>query len=725
MFEPGYHVLADVSPFWLARLTSDPKVPPPKPAAPLGAEWSRWINEGVQTLFTASEGASRGLFEKARAAADDRDQCGLTSFMHASALRQAGLVEQALAVWQEARSRHAKVPQHPYYAAICLLQLGRPEEAVRTLEQAVAADSDFGPAWAALALINALARFHERALAAATRALELGCDVGDDFAKLALFQSQHMLGKEETEQEFIRPRLAALDEARAEALLAKLPPVTSLYEPDKKTGGSPVVYVSSDSAYFHKHTVPLVLSLIEAHSKVVAHIHVVNADAEVVEAVRRLDTLSPDLAVRLTGESVRISAITHPRLYHSCVRYCRLYQVVKQSAVPTLIADADLLFRGPAERLFSEHADDDYALAVCESEPMWQYVSAGINLFRPTPHARAFLAIVCAYILENLFARKGRWFLDQVALFIAHRHTRERHQVGILDHRTACDVTHAADSLVWVLANDKEGESRFTHAAQSLRRKYQFQAHLGEAFNAVCETKHGLAVYNKFDQHIGPSLATLGVWCEHEILLLQRLLRTGAVVIDAGANYGAHTLPFCRFVGSTGRVYAFEPQRLVFQALCATVALNSLTNAHCFHAALGAERGHIDVPLLDFATTNNFGAVTLLGTTHPQLAHERVPVMRIDDLDLPRCDLIKADVEGMEKALLEGGRQTIKKFHPVLYLECHDDERRQPLIDACRSLEYRLYWHGSDTDPNMLGIPTESALTIEGLTPVPFATGCA
>ena len=59
--------------------------------------------------------------------------------------------------------------------------------------------------------------------------------------------------------------------------------------------------------------------------------------------------------------------------------------------------------------------------------------------------------------------------------------------------------------------------------------------------------------------------------------------RDGYISLDVGANIGCHTVPFAKLVGESGRVVAFEPQRLVFQNLCANLALNALTNVYVYH----------------------------------------------------------------------------------------------------------------------------------------------
>jgi hypothetical protein len=47
----------------------------------------------------------------------------------------------------------------------------------------------------------------------------------------------------------------------------------------------------------------------------------------------------------------------------------------------------------------------------------------------------------------------------------------------------------------------------------------------------------------------------------------------------------------------------------------------------------------------------------------------KVPLQRLDDLNLPPADFIKIDVEGFELQVLQGGEQYIKLSYPVLVVE--------------------------------------------------------
>ncbi len=111
-------------------------------------------------------------------------------------------------------------------------------------------------------------------------------------------------------------------------------------------------------------------------------------------------------------------------------------------------------------------------------------------------------------------------------------------------------------------------------------------------FNALRLCRGGPMLFNKNDVYIGGSLDKYGEFSYSEQEVFGKLLREGMIVVEVGANLGAHTVELARMVGRSGSVHAFEPQRLVFQALCANLALNQCTNVFASQAALGSARGN-------------------------------------------------------------------------------------------------------------------------------------
>ncbi len=248
-------------------------------------------------------------------------------------------------------------------------------------------------------------------------------------------------------------------------------------------------------------------------------------------------------------------------------------------------------------------------------------------------------------------------------------------------------------------------------------------------FNELRLCRSGPMVYNKFDIYVGGSLKKYGEFSWYEQELFRQIVQSGSIIVEVGANIGAHTIELSRLAGTDGAVFAFEPQRIVFQSLCANLALNQCVNVFAYQEALGAENGTIVVPAANPTIRNNFGGISLLGAETGEL----VPLRTLDSVDLPACHFLKADVEGMEVEVLAGSRDTIHAFRPILYLENDRGTRSRELLELVMGYEYDIYWHlpplynpdnfagdREDVFPgivsvNILCMPSESEIAINGM----------
>jgi FkbM family methyltransferase len=231
------------------------------------------------------------------------------------------------------------------------------------------------------------------------------------------------------------------------------------------------------------------------------------------------------------------------------------------------------------------------------------------------------------------------------------------------------------------------------------------------------------------DRYIGRALELYGEYCEAESAVFAQIAGPGDVVVELGANIGAHTVALGRQVGPTGQVLAFEPQRVIFQILCANLALNNVFNVRTFHAGAGETASVMVVPGLDYGLPEtNFGGVSLATAGEG----ETVPVIALDSLDLPRLKLMKIDVEGMEIPALLGARGQIARHRPVLYVENDRADNSAALIKTIMDLGYNLWWHiapifrpdnyqgvpfdifGNVVSINMICVPVEAPIGMTG-----------
>jgi len=208
------------------------------------------------------------------------------------------------------------------------------------------------------------------------------------------------------------------------------------------------------------------------------------------------------------------------------------------------------------------------------------------------------------------------------------------------------------------------------------------------------QCRHGALLYPVHDRYLGRMLDLYGEFSEEETEAFAAILRPGNTVVEAGANIGAHTLGIARIVGPAGRVLAFEPQRAIFQLLCANMALNGITCVEAHWAAAGSTQSRLAVPRLDLAESHNFGGVALdRSRTEPGAREELVPVTTIDSFELPACRLIKVDVEGMEAEVLRGAAATIMRHRPVIYAENDRPAASPDLLHLLETMGYQSYWH--------------------------------
>ncbi|MBS1964080.1 MAG: FkbM family methyltransferase [Bdellovibrionales bacterium] len=152
-------------------------------------------------------------------------------------------------------------------------------------------------------------------------------------------------------------------------------------------------------------------------------------------------------------------------------------------------------------------------------------------------------------------------------------------------------------------------------------------------------------------------------------------IRPGDVVLDIGANVGAHTVPIARLVGSSGKVFAFEPTDYAVSKLRKNLLANSqasrvVTIEQAFLVA-NEDAGVAKEIYSSWPLTAEPGSHALhLGTA------KSTSGARAETLDhylakrgVERVDWIKLDVDGYEHAVLAGGRKTLSRFKPKILME--------------------------------------------------------
>jgi len=182
------------------------------------------------------------------------------------------------------------------------------------------------------------------------------------------------------------------------------------------------------------------------------------------------------------------------------------------------------------------------------------------------------------------------------------------------------------------------------------------------------------------------------------------LIRPGDVILDIGANVGAHTLMFAKRTGDGGKVIAFEPTRYAYSKLAKNVSLNpwAVSRVVIEQAMLVAAGGVSVVTQIPASWPLGFGRSVERHADHGgvSMATDGARVVTLDDYvdeaEISKVDFVKLDVDGNEWQVVEGGLRVLARDRPVVLIEIapHGYDQTIEVFDRMlarfASLGYRL-----------------------------------
>jgi FkbM family methyltransferase len=140
------------------------------------------------------------------------------------------------------------------------------------------------------------------------------------------------------------------------------------------------------------------------------------------------------------------------------------------------------------------------------------------------------------------------------------------------------------------------------------------------------------------------------------------LLGPGGTFLDVGAHVGYFSLIAAGRVGTRGRVFAVEPNPVVFSTLRQHLVINGISQVEACNWGLADEEGSVELHVPRAENFRDYNATLLRRADWSTI---EVPVRRLDEcLDawgVERIDLMKIDVEGSEPRVLAGGAAHLAK----------------------------------------------------------------
>lgn len=160
-----------------------------------------------------------------------------------------------------------------------------------------------------------------------------------------------------------------------------------------------------------------------------------------------------------------------------------------------------------------------------------------------------------------------------------------------------------------------------------------------------------------------------------EINFIIKNLKPGDIAVDIGSHKGGYLFWMVKQVGQAGKVYAFEPQKKLFNYLKSIVKTKKYANVFLENKGLSDSSGRVEFHIPVTSSGSSPGA--RIGELNEELPTkvQSIDVVTLDNFFLKKGiipTLIKIDVEGHEKEVLTGGLELLKKHKPKIIMECEN-----------------------------------------------------
>ena len=212
----------------------------------------------------------------------------------------------------------------------------------------------------------------------------------------------------------------------------------------------------------------------------------------------------------------------------------------------------------------------------------------------------------------------------------------------------------------------------------------------------IIRTKVGVDLYVDPMSGFGNFLVTTGEYEPDMCALISEHLPVGGTFVDIGGNEGFLSCLAAQVAGPLGRVILVEPQARLFDIIRINLALNDVKNCQVVMKALSDEPS---VVVSLWPGTNN-GASSIVRpyrwNANPQIAETISFGTLLDEFDIPMVDLVKVDVEGYEKEVVDSMLPALRSGRVgTILIEYHESILQRRNIDW-HSIEGEFFKAGLD-----------------------------
>lgn len=170
------------------------------------------------------------------------------------------------------------------------------------------------------------------------------------------------------------------------------------------------------------------------------------------------------------------------------------------------------------------------------------------------------------------------------------------------------------------------------------------------------------------DRYIDRTIAVEKAFEPETSELVKRIVKPGMRILDVGANIGYFTNILAKQVGTTGKIFAFEPVGSYRKQVEWHVQANKFSDiVKIFPYGLSNSNESLKIGM-----DNTSASLHWTPNTPPE-RYEQIELRRLDDLvkeeKINQIDFIKIDIDGHEPFFIEGANEFFKTNKPIILIE--------------------------------------------------------
>ena len=169
------------------------------------------------------------------------------------------------------------------------------------------------------------------------------------------------------------------------------------------------------------------------------------------------------------------------------------------------------------------------------------------------------------------------------------------------------------------------------------------------------------------------------------IKFLKKEISNFDIYLDIGANSGTLSLPF--IFEEKLDIICFEPLSYSFNKLKTNFEINNAPKRHkLINKAISNQTGISNIYFSKINENPGFASIDNY-FDNKDLSTEKIKLDTIDNLIKVKNKniIFKIDVEGYEKQVIEGAKNTLKNNNVLMYLECRDKQ----VIETLKHLNFK------------------------------------